>query len=148
MKIKMQFLKIVQGCFCVTLLFASQIATGANWVFIQSGGGTTQYYDLDSLKRSGNLLSLKLMHDNEKSWSPTSRRFQGSREKRTSYVWHMMIDCSSRQFRFDYIEVFSEHMGNGILVESEAQNRGWQSMTDENKFVSTGAGIICRKTSG
>ena len=132
------------------LLFLSLIllcgnAYSANWIFLQANGGTRQYFDVDSVRRNGSIFNLKLMADDDKPWSPSSRRFRGARTQRTSMIWNAFIDCSRRLHMFDYIEVYSEHMGTGILVEAGQQNGGWIPMNDDSKFVSTGANLICRK---
>lgn len=140
----MKYSKFSIAIFISYFLLCSN-AWSSNWIFLQAGGGTTQYFDNDSVRKNGSTLNLKLMADDDQPWSPSSRRFKGPRTQRTSRIWNAFIDCSRKLYMFTYIEVYSEHMGTGILVEAEEQNRGWIPMNDENKFVSTSANLICRK---
>lgn len=127
------------------MIFLCENAYSANWIFVQAGGGTTQYFDIDSVRKDGSVLNLRLMADDDKPWTPSSRRYKGPRTQMTSRIWNASIDCSRKFYMFTYIEVYSEHMGTGILVEAEQQNRGWIPMDEKNRFVSTSANIICRK---
>jgi hypothetical protein len=131
--------------FSISFFLFCNNAWSANWVFVKASGGTTHYFDNDSVRKNGSILNLKLMANDDKSWTPSSRRFDGPKTKRTSRIWNTFIDCSRKLYKFTYIEVYSEHMGTGILVEAEEQNRGWIPMSDKNKSVSTSANIICSK---
>lgn len=118
----------------------------ANWVQVQAGGGTTQYYDSDSVRKSGTIISLRLMHDNDKPHNPgTTRRHRENRGPMTSWLWNISIDCAGGLYKMHDVQVYSDHLGTGNLVSSEAMNRGWVPMSEEKNMAASGTRILCTR---
>jgi hypothetical protein len=108
----------------VTLLFLSAVPAYAEWLAIEKDyllpGLQTVYVDPDSIRREGNLVTMRQLIDFK--W------MQGSARGPTRFLsteTHKQFDCAEQRVRLLAFTAFSHRMGTGIADHGYVDKDNW-----------------------
>lgn len=109
----------------------------AEWTLIQTSDNGTMSINLDSLQRSGDLVTISTLHD-----------YVELQEKgEMSSQWTELHDCKKKKFKALAINYFSDNMGRGQLIQQLQFNEEETAWSDIVLY-SVGelkANIICSR---
>ncbi|MSP86400.1 MAG: hypothetical protein EXR38_06815 [Methylotenera sp.] len=84
----------------------------ADWTMLQTNDDGNMYIDFDSLKKSGDLITVLSLND-----------YYVAQEKQgLSSQWLELIDCKNKKFKALAIHYYSENMGKGDVIASTRFN--------------------------
>jgi len=108
----------------VTLLFLSSAPAYAEWMAVEKDyllpGLQTVYVDPDSIRREGNLVTMRQLID--------FRWMQGSARGPTRFMsteTHKQFDCAEKRIRLLAFTEFSHRMGTGIRSDAYVDKGSW-----------------------
>lgn len=115
----------------VTLLFLSSVPTYAEWVAVEkdylSPGLQTVYLDPDSIRREGNLVTMRQLINFK--W------MQGSARGPTRFFsteTHKQFDCTGKRLRLLAFKEFSGRMATGIPADGHVDKENWLPVEPES----------------
>jgi hypothetical protein len=118
-------------CSLVTLLFLSNVPASAEWMAVEKDylmqGLQTVYVDPDSIRREGNLVTMRQLIDFK--W------MQGSARGPTRFMsteTHKQFDCAEKRLRLLAFTEFSGRMATGIPANGYVDKGNWISVEPES----------------
>ena len=115
----------------ITLLLVSSAPTYAEWVAVEKDylqpGLQTVYVDPDSIRREGNLVTMRQLLDFK--W------MQGSARGPTRFMsteTHKQFDCAEKRLRLLTFTEFSRGMGTGIRADGYVETGNWLTVEPDS----------------
>ncbi len=121
----------------VLILFSISAEVAAEWTMIQTNDDGNMYIDFDSIKKSGDLISVLSLSD----------YYLAQQKQGLSSQWEELVDCKRKKFKALSINYYAENMGKGEILATTHFN---ESETDWSDVVKYSIGelkinIICSK---
>ena len=121
----------------VFILFSISAEVAAEWTMIQTNDDGNMYIDFDSIKKSGDLISVLSLSD----------YYLAQQKQGLSSQWEELVDCKRKKFKALSINYYAENMGKGEILATTHFN---ESETDWSDVVKYSIGelkinIICSK---
>jgi hypothetical protein len=115
----------------ITLLFLSAVPAYAEWVAVEKDyllpGLQTVYVDPDSIRREGNLVTMRQLIDFK--WRQGNGR---GAHRFSSTETRKQFDCAGRRLRLLAFTEFSRHMGTGIAANGYVDKDNWLPVEPES----------------
>ncbi len=121
----------------VLILFSISAEVAAEWIMIQTNDDGNMYIDFDSLKKSGDLISVLSLSD----------YYLAQQKQGLSSQWEELVDCKRKKFKALSINYYAENMGKGEILATTHFNESETGWSDVVKY-SIGElkiNIICSK---
>jgi len=121
----------------VLILFSISAEVAAEWTMIQTNDDGNMYIDFDSIKKSGNLISVLSLSD----------YYLAQQKQGLSSQWEELVDCKRKKFKALSINYYAENMGKGEILATTHFNESETGWSDVVKY-SIGElkiNIICSK---
>lgn len=125
------------GLCCTTLLVLSGAPVSADWVAVEKDyldpGIQTLYVDPDSIRREGNLVTVRQLTDYR--WMQGNAgfgRFMMGPHRFFSTQTLKQIDCERRRVRLLSFTEFSHHMGTGTAANGYVDQDAWLPVEPES----------------
>lgn len=101
--------------------------------------GSTQYYDTNSVERSGTIVKLTWINDN-----PTANyvRIRKSSKTWSSQIIQAEYNCATHEYRIVINTLFAGHMGTGESFPSNSLSK-WRDISDGYEMWRTTYAIAC-----
>jgi hypothetical protein len=121
----------------VLILFSISAEVAAEWTMIQTNDDGNMYIDFDSIKKSGDSISVLSLSD----------YYLAQQKQGLSSQWEELVDCKRKKFKALSINYYAENMGKGEILATTHFN---ESETDWSDVVKYSIGelkinIICSK---
>ncbi|MCX7189426.1 MAG: hypothetical protein NTU92_03520 [Methylotenera sp.] len=121
----------------VLILFSISAEVAAEWTMIQTNDDGNMYIDFDSIKKSGDLISVLSLSD----------YYLAQQKQGLSSQWEELVDCKRKKFKALSINYYAENMGKGEILATTHFNESETGWSDVVKY-SIGElkiNIICSK---
>ena len=121
----------------VLILFSISAEVAAEWTMIQTNDDGNMYIDFDSIKKSGDLISVLSLSD----------YYLAQQKQGLSSQWEELVDCKRKKFKALSINYYAENMGKGEILATTHFNESESGWSDVVKY-SIGElkiNIICSK---
>ena len=121
----------------VLILFSISAEVAAEWTMIQTNDDGNMYIDFDSIKKSGDLISVLSLSD----------YYLAQQKQGLSSQWEELVDCKRKKFKALSINYYAENMSKGEILATTHFNESETGWSDVVKY-SIGElkiNIICSK---
>ena len=121
----------------VLILFSISAEVAAEWTMIQTNDDGNMYIDFDSIKKSGDLISVLSLSD----------YYLAQQKQGLSSQWEELVDCKRKKFKALSINYDAENMSKGEILATTHFNESETGWSDVVKY-SIGElkiNIICSK---
>ena len=121
----------------VLILFSISAEVAAEWTMIQTNDDGNMYIDFDSIKKSGDLMSVLSLSD----------YYLAQQKQGLSSQWEELVDCKRKKFKALSINYYAENMSKGEILATTHFNESETGWSDVVKY-SIGElkiNIICSK---
>ena len=105
----------------VLILFSISAEVAAEWTMIQTNDDGNMYIDFDSIKKSGDLISVLSLSD----------YYLAQQKQGLSSQWEELVDCKRKKFKALSINYYAENMGKGEILATTHFNEsetGWSDV--------------------
>jgi hypothetical protein len=121
----------------ITLLFLSTVPAYAEWVAVEKDylvpGLQTVYFDPDTIRREGNLVTLwQLIDFKTMQGNAGMGPFGFGPHRFLSTKTHKQFDCAERRVRLLEFTEFSRHMGTGKAANGYVDKDNWLPVEPES----------------
>lgn len=93
------------------MIFFSNIGWAMNYVKIAENENMITYVDIDSIKKTGNLIKLKEIVDFKKPY------FNKDGIEYRSHLIEQSINCQTQEQTLDFITIYTDQMLQGSILE-------------------------------